>query len=152
MRYTPQFSVNGKRLFKRTVALVCAVCFIAVFLLSAALFVAHSANETAVVCQRTLGPECKCESGGALAQAQTQIRPDARASAGASTRTQSHNSVGCLTCAMVLKTFEHLRHLNVAVSTITSADTGMLALAALCLLSLIPLLSTPIKLKIRIDN
>jgi len=131
-----------KRQIGKVVALVCAVCFIAVFLFSAIHFADHSgdAGQSANTCQRTQMPECKCEAG--ITQMRAQIQ------------THAHNElhIDCFVCVLVQKSVDKTKQLIIASTDILLADPGLLIFAGFCFLFLFAGYYTPVKLKTRTNN
>jgi hypothetical protein len=139
-----KFDMSNKRQVMMIIAIICVVCFVVVFLVSAIHFGSHSghANISARSCQRTLMPECRCDSAG------TPVRIPIPA------QTQSHmhsgSHVDCFVCVIVQKTVEQVRQLSVA--EIMISDLGLLILTGLCFMFIISGVSTPVKLKTRTNN
>ena len=131
---------------KKIVAVVCVVCFIAVFLLSTVHFRNHTdyANQTTTSCKRTLLPECKCET--ILIQARTTIQVQAQS--------HSHNElhIDCMVCVIVQKTIDQTRQLSITLTDFLFANISLLIFIALGTLFLLISVSSPIKLKTRTNN
>jgi len=143
------FGMSKKRQVKMIIAIICGVCFVAVFLVSAIHFGGHAghANLSVKSCQRTLMPECRCDSAGTpVAPVRIQIQ--------SLTQTQTHvhsgSHVDCFVCVIVQKTVEQVRQLSVA--EIMISDLGLLILTGLCFMFIISGVSTPVKLKTRTNN
>jgi hypothetical protein len=144
--------IEFKRHLKITIALVCVVCFVAVFLLSSAHFSNHaqdhaeSAGLGTNTCQRTLLPECECAPGLPLMPMQIQ--------ANYSFHSHSHSEahVDCLVCVIIQKIVNQVRQVNASASIAVLTDTNIFAFFALCLFLALAGLSTPVKLKSRTNN
>jgi len=139
-----KFDMSKKRQAMMIIAIICVVCFVVVFLVSAIHFSSHTglANISARSCQRTLMPECRCDSAGAPVRVQIQSLTQAHVHGG------SH--VDCFVCVIIHKTVEQIRQLSV--SEILISDLGLLILTGLCFMFITSGVSTPVKLKTRTNN
>jgi len=131
-----------KKQIKMIIALICVVCFV-VLLVSAIHINTHAthagnAGISANPCQRTLLPECKCES--AIAPIPVQVQ------------THEHNGshVDCFICIIVQKTVDQIRHISIA--EIPASDLTLLVMTGLCFMFILAGVSTPVKLKTRTNN
>ena len=138
------------RLFSRTVALVCAVCFITVFLLITTLHLNHSSHENATGCPRTFEPVCKCEND--IGFAQFRVKFLAIEQSIAQSGYNSGAEAGCITCALINKTVFQLRQQLFAVSTLAIADVVMFALLALCFMLSLFSVPAPTELRVKMSN
>jgi len=138
---------NKKKIYKqltKIIAIVCVVGFAVVFLFSAIHFTAYSdsSGSNASPCQRTLMPECRCESGATRLLSQPQL--------------QSHVHNGahtdCFVCVIIHKTVSQTRQLTAAVADIIHNDISFVLFAGLFVLLIAIGLSSPVKLKTRTNN
>jgi len=136
--------VNFKHCVKRVIALLCVACFVFVFLFSAVHFVSYNRNagEIAGGCQRTLMPECRCETGI------TQLRMQIQA------RSHMHNDshIDCFVCVIVSKIVDQTRQFNIIIAEILLSDISLLVLIGSCLIFIPAGFSTPVELKTRTNN
>ena len=128
--------------FKRTVALTCAFCFFAVFLLSSTLLIVHATHdhEPVTICQRTLLPECKCENPLAPVQPLTQANED------------SGSHMECTVCLAINKTSDQIRQQFIVVNGTVHTDLSLLITTMFGLLIALSGTGTPVMLKTRINN
>jgi len=135
-------NINIKQQVKKIIALVCAVCFIIVFMFSTVHFIGH-ADETSPgtgACKRTLQPECKCDP--VIAQLRMQVETSA----------YNETHVDCFVCAVVHKTIDQTRQLSAAAGEVLLSDINLLILAGLFTLFIFAGGFTPVKLKTRTNN
>ena len=157
---TQQTKIELKRQLKIIVALVCVVCFVAVFLISSAYFTNHthshsgsaSASVSSNACQRTLMPVCECETGLSLMHVQIQTYSNSIPYFHYHSHSPVEAHSDCLVCVFIQKTVNQIRQFNTAVIAAISTDTNILAVFALCVLLALAGLSTPVKLKSRTNN
>jgi len=135
--------MNKKQQIKMIIAIICVVCFVAVFLVSTIHFSTHTGHATISTrsCQRTLMPECRCDS------AATPVAP-VRIQIPAHVHSESHGD--CFICAIVQKTFEQIRQLSM--TEIPVFDIGLLILTGLFFMFVLTGVSTPVTLKTRTNN
>ena len=133
---------NNKRHIKRIVALTCAICFFAIFILFTSLHInsADHEAETIVACQRTQMPECKCENP-----------PPLRISQIVTTHEHNEKHIECQVCAFIHKTISQLR-LLVTIIGLSLTNSAFLIPAALFSLLAFAGFKTPIRLKIKNNN
>ena len=129
----------------RSVAFICAVCFIVVSVLSAALLMTHAGHEHELInrgsrCQRTLMPECRCENSIMQAQMQIQVFQ----------HNELHND--CFVCTFAHKTINQVRQILIVTGNIANVDVSLFALMVLSLLIMLSGVYTPVKLKTKIIN
>ena len=134
-------AINKKRLI-RVIALACAICFFAVFLLSSTLMIAHAMHdhEPVSICQRTLLPECNCVIP--LASGPTLIE----------THESSEPHLDCTVCLIVHKAIDQLRQQLLVVNGAVHTNISILITTMLGLLFLLSGTGTPVMLKTRSDN
>ena len=134
--------INIKRHIKMIIAVVCVVCFIAVFIVSAIHFSDHSSSTAQAFgpCQRTLMPECLCETGVAQQRMLFQSH----------THNESH--VDCFVCVIVSKTVDQIRYFSAAAADFLIYDLSILILIGLFFILTLTGIPTPVKLKNRTNN
>jgi len=142
MQGSQQNRKDIKQRIIRIVAIVCVACFVAVFIFSAATFASHSSHDSEAIagCQRTLMPECKCES--TVAQILIPVQ----------THEYHESHSDCLACAFIHKTVNQLRHLGAVASELFCSNAGLLLLTALFLIIPCTGTCTPIRLKTKSNN
>ena len=142
MRDTQHIKTDKKQRIRGVVALVCAVCFIAVFIFSAVTFATHAQhkNEIASGCQQTLLHDCINESTAVKIQISLQTYENY----------ELHND--CLACAFIHKTINQIRHAGLTVTEVLSADTSLYLLAALCIPASLLSINSPIELKTKSNS
>jgi len=142
MRIKRKKSINIRQHIKKITALICLLCFIAVFLVSAIHFTANAgfAGQAASPCQRTLMPECRCETGI------TQLR--------LTVQTHVHNDshVDCFICVIVHKIVDQTRQMSTAAVDIILSNTGIMAFTGSLILFMLAVFYTPVELKTRTNN
>jgi len=137
-----------KRPSVRIVALICAVCFFAAFLLITALHLNHETREGVTGCARTFEPVCNCDN--VPNPSQTRLKP--QISIQPDPQHNEETKADCHTCALIHKTGSQLKILIAENSTAPLAGNSLITLMALGLLS--SLLATPslTKLKVKMSN
>jgi len=136
------------RRFRKSVSLVCIVCFFIASLLSSSLVVAFAEHDHDYFtgCPRTQRSVCLCEGDSD----QTQILAEIRLV----TLTQDHDNAttSCLACVILFKIVDPMRQTGLAISCATLADLNCLALNASCSLPILSGFYTPVELKIKMSN
>ena len=150
MRGTSKPRPNLMRQLQRTVAFVCVMCFVMVFLFSATLAtaIAGHEHEAPAGCPRTLDPVCNCENDGFTPLIRIQEKTQTKDQ----THTHSNGIAACLPCTIVQKMVSQLRELGVSASPQPYAPISSSAETAVCLSPVLSGFSTPVELKTKISN
>jgi len=132
--------MRRKRHLKIIIAIICVVCFAAAFIVSAIHYNIQTGNSSSSVisCQRTLMPECKCDSTFAPIRIQLQ--------------NHLHNGshVDCFVCVIVQKCVNQIKQSSAAEALIFDLD--LLILTGICFMLITAGVQTPVKLKTRTNN
>ena len=144
MHYAKMIKKSKKQQIIRSVAIVCAVCFFAVFMLSSVLTIDHNVGGSEVFsgCQRTLLPVCECDKAVVITIPQFHSFEI------------DHGFVhdDCVACVFLNKIDNQVRQINAALYSLVQIDINTLILAVLSISLLLFLSYTPIDLKSRINN